>query len=291
MYAANKTENEVNLLSGGVFFCTSPNTCESVMINVGGFLSAASAASIVSGVQPTATQSSSSNARIVCTCGRIILPFGADSSMGVTKITMSEALSLTPLDIVAEKLVSAFLSVSVIIISCLPAMLVPLLYGGVPVQSAAGLLLLFIPEAFVMLSVGMFASSLSHSVVRSTVLAYGIALGLGIGTILLALLARPFGIDGGNRAAYLLTLNPLFPVFSVVMKQTGEAGAAGRILELLGLAADRAYLEHTVLISLACQLAMAFGLLVLSVLFIIPGRRRFLPRAGREGRKNSRRQE
>ena len=198
---------------------------------------------------------------------------------------------LTPLDIVAEKLVSAFLSVSVIIISCLPAMLVPLLYGGVPVQSAVGLLLLFIPEAFVLLAVGMFASALSHSVVRSTVLAYGITLGLVAGTILLALLARPFGIDGGNRAAYLMTINPLFPVFSVVMGQIGEAGAAGRVLELLGLAADRAYLEHIVLISVACQLALAFGLLVLSVLFIVPGRRRLLPRGGADRKKRSRTQE
>ena len=194
---------------------------------------------------------------------------------------------LTPPDIVAEKLVSAFVSVSVIIISCLPAMLVPLLYGGVGVQSAIGLLLLFIPEAFVMLAVGMFASSVSYSVVRSTVLAYGIVFALSAGTILLALLIRPFWIEGGNRAGYLLTLNPLLPVVSVVMDQVGEAGAASRVLSMLGLAADRAYLDHIVLISVASQLAFAFGLLVISILCITPGRRFLLRTERKRGRKEA----
>ena len=193
---------------------------------------------------------------------------------------------LTPPDIVAEKLVSAFVSVSVIIISCLPAMLVPLLYGGVGVQSAIGLLLLFIPEAFVMLAVGMFASSVSYSVVRSTVLAYGIVFALSAGTILLALLIKPFWIEGGNRAGYLLTLNPLLPVVSVVMDQVGEAGAAGRVLSMLGLSADRAYLDHIVLISVASQLAFAFGLLVISILSITPGRRFLLRTERKRGRKD-----
>ena len=194
---------------------------------------------------------------------------------------------LTPPDIVAEKLVSAFVSVSVIIISCLPAMLVPLLYGGVGVQSAIGLLLLFIPEAFVMLAVGMFASSVSYSVVRSTVLAYGIVFALSAGTILLALLIKPFWIEGGNRAGYLLTLNPLLPVVSVVMDQVGEAGAAGRVLSMLGLSADRAYLDHIVLISVASQLAFAFGLLVISILSITPGRRFLLRTERKGGRKDA----
>ena len=194
---------------------------------------------------------------------------------------------LTPPDIVAEKLVSAFVSVSVIIISCLPAMLVPLLYGGVGVQSAIGLLLLFIPEAFVMLAVGMFASSVSYSVVRSTVLAYGIVFALSAGTILLALLIKPFWIEGGNRAGYLLTLNPLLPVVSVVMDQVGEAGAAGRVLSMLGLSADRAYLDHIVLISVASQLAFAFGLLVISILSITPGRRFLLRTERKWGRKDA----
>ena len=194
---------------------------------------------------------------------------------------------LTPPDIVAEKLVSAFVSVSVIIISCLPAMLVPLLYGGVGVQSAIGLLLLFIPEAFVMLAVGMFASSVSYSVVRSTVLAYGIVFALSAGTILLALLIKPFWIEGGNRAGYLLTLNPLLPVVYVVMDPVGEAGAAGRVLSMLGLSADRAYLDHIVLISVASQLAFAFGLLVISILSITPGRRFLLRTERKRGRKDA----
>ena len=186
---------------------------------------------------------------------------------------------LTSFDIVAEKMVSAFISVTVIIISCLPAMLIPLMYGGVPVQSAVGLMLLFIPEAFFMLSCGMFASAISRSVVRSTILSYGIVLGLAAGTVLLALLLKPFGVSGQNRAAYLLTMNPLTPVFSVVTRQTGDPNAVRGAFRLLGLSADNAYAEHIVLVSVVCQLAAAFAMLTFSVISITPGRRPLL-RAG-----------
>lgn len=196
---------------------------------------------------------------------------------------------LTPLDIVTEKMASAFVSVSVIIISCLPAMLIPLMYGGVSAQSAVGLLLLFIPEAFVMLSLGMFASAVSHSIVRSTIVAYGMVLGLAAGTVLLSVLIRPFWIIGGNRAAYLMTLNPLAPVFSVIMRQVGEPGAVKNLFGMLGLSADTAYLDHIVLISVVAQLALAFGLLVLAVISITPGQRifRFPVRSRKKENENS----
>ena len=81
--------------------------------------------------------------------------------------------------------------------------------------------------------------------------------------------------------------NPLLPVVSVVMDQVGEAGAAGRVLSMLGLSADRAYLDHIVLISVASQLAFAFGLLVISILSITPGRRFLLRTERKRGRKDA----
>ena len=52
-------------------------TCESVMINFGGRARACRVAGNLSVVQVTTRHFLSNNSRIVCTCGKISLPFGA----------------------------------------------------------------------------------------------------------------------------------------------------------------------------------------------------------------------
>ena len=177
---------------------------------------------------------------------------------------------LTPANIVTEKLISACISVGAIIISCLPAMLLPLIFGGVSVQSAIGLMLLFLPEAFLVLSIGMLASSAGRSVVRSTVICYAVVVGLITIPVLLPVLTRPFMVEQGNRISYLIAADPLLPVFAAVTRQAGRPGAVRMLFSMMGLVPDDAFTEHIILISVMVQLALSFALLLLAVINITP---------------------
>ena len=180
---------------------------------------------------------------------------------------------LTPANIVTEKLISACISVGAIIISCLPAMLLPLIFGGVSVQSAIGLMLLFLPEAFLVLSIGMLASSAGRSVVRSTVICYAIVVGLITIPVLLPVLTRPFMVEQGNRISYLIAADPLLPVFAAVTRQAGRPGAVRMLFSMMGLVPDDAFTEHIIMISVMVQLALSFALLLLAVINITPRRK------------------
>ena len=180
---------------------------------------------------------------------------------------------LTPANIVTEKLISACISVGAIIISCLPAMLLPLIFGGVSVQSAIGLMLLFLPEAFLVLSIGMLASSAGRSVVRSTVICYAVVVGLITIPVLLPVLTRPFMVEQGNRISYLIAADPLLPVFAAVTRQAGRPGAVRMLFSMMGLVPDDAFTEHIILISVMVQLALSFALLLLAVINITPRRK------------------
>ena len=180
---------------------------------------------------------------------------------------------LTPGHIIVEKTLSAALSAGAIAISTWPALLLPLLFGGVGIGEAAVLLLLMLPGAFLMLCIGMFSSAASYGSVRSTALTYGIGLALLAGTILVPLLMRPFMTAGGNVFAYLLAANPLLPCFSVLSGQLGSEGALEGVMTALGLRADPSFLKHAALIGLLLQVAFSMGLLLPSVLLITPGRR------------------
>ncbi|MBQ2041015.1 MAG: hypothetical protein II482_02575 [Lachnospiraceae bacterium] len=180
---------------------------------------------------------------------------------------------LTPANIVTEKLISACISVGAIIISCLPAMLLPLIFGGVSVQSAIGLMLLFLPEAFLVLSIGMLASSAGRSVVRSTVICYAVVVGLITIPVLLPVLTRPFMVEQGNRISYLIAADPLLPVFAAVTRQAGRPGAVRMLFSMMGLVPDDAFTEHIILISVMVQLALSFALILIAVINITPRRK------------------
>ncbi len=180
---------------------------------------------------------------------------------------------LTPANIVTEKLISACISVGAIIISCLPAMLLPLIFGGVSVQSAIGVMLLFLPEAFLVLSIGMVAGSAGRSVVRSTVICYAVVVGLITIPVLIPVLTKPFMVEQGNRISYLIAADPLLPVFAAVTRQAGRPGAVRMLFSMMGLVPDDAFTEHIILISVMVQLALSFALLLIAVINITPRRK------------------
>lgn len=181
---------------------------------------------------------------------------------------------MSPAEIIFGTFSAAAWMLAALLCSAVPALLVPLMYGGVTLLQTFLFLLVLILEAAFLLIIGLFASARTHSVMHSTAIAYGILAALIIGTLLLALLARPFCEAGKNYTAYVLVLNPLVTVAGLLTSQIGEGQAVGLLFGELGLLPDAAFLHFFVWISLSFQAALAFALFVGAVLGITPERRK-----------------
>ena len=190
---------------------------------------------------------------------------------------------LSAADIIIEKLVSALISMGTIIASGLPAILVPLMFGGVRIQSAVFLILLFMAGVFEILSLGMLAGSIGSSSVRSITAAYAGAACIVAGPLLIAAAAAAFSREGGNGAVYLLTVDPLFTVFSSVLRMTGRTQLLNELFLLLKASPDAGLIRHSVLIGTLIQVAAGFGLIMLSIIYTMPRSGGFL-----SGRKSDR---
>ena len=179
---------------------------------------------------------------------------------------------LTPAEIVTEKLLSAFLSLGMIIISCLPAMLLPLMFGGVSLTDTIMLLISFFPGAILMLSIGMFSSSVTYSVTKSFAIAYSLTFLITIGFLMLPILTRAFTGAESNGLAYLIVWDPLMQVASILSRQVGEEGFIRTVFSAMHLIPDEAFIGHTALISTVLQLAAAAGFIFLAILNVMPKR-------------------
>ena len=178
---------------------------------------------------------------------------------------------LTAGEIVAEKLISAYINMAMIVVSGLPAMLIPLMFGGVHIQSTIVMLLILLIEAFMIMSVGMLVSCYCRSSVKSIVISYACMIALTAGPIVLGGLAGLFSSDGGNGLIYLTAIDPLLPVVTLLSAQIGEGSAIPEtVYMMLNGTPDAAFTEHAVLIGLMVQAAIAFACIVLAVIHIMP---------------------
>ncbi len=177
---------------------------------------------------------------------------------------------LTSTDIVLEKLASAMLTMTMLAVSCFPALLTPLIFGGVQIQSAAFLLLVILLECFVILAVGLFASCIGSSSVKSIAIAYAITAGLIAGPVLLALLFRSFSPEGTNSMVYLFVIDPLLPILSVLLDQIGEGNQMSVLFRLFHGPADYGFFRNAAFIGLIIQLALAAGFVVMAVVSLLP---------------------
>lgn len=83
-------------MPGGVSASTWVNTCESVMMSEGGVIRFCRQFFRLCGVTHRALHPLSNRWRMVCTCGIISRPLGADASCGITNITVSPARVSVP---------------------------------------------------------------------------------------------------------------------------------------------------------------------------------------------------
>lgn len=180
---------------------------------------------------------------------------------------------LTARDIVLEKFSSALLSISILIISGLPAMLVPLMFGGVYIQSTIFIMLVMIIEAAEIMCMGMLVSSFCKSSVQSIAISYAVLAVMTAGPLIISGAAGMLVPDGENDLIYLTVIDPLLPIAALLSAQTGEGTELLEALyRLLGGTPDAAFVKHAALIGIMVQTAISFGCILISVMHIMPRR-------------------
>ncbi len=185
------------------------------------------------------------------------------------------ATRLSPVSIVTGKLLSAFSVVQILIITSIPALMVPLMYGGAGLPeillTAVGLSC----AAFMLLCMGLFVSSAVRSPQRATALSYVLLIGLCAGTVLPGLLFAPF-YGGGhqNAAALVLLLNPIVTMASVIFRAVSGAELIALIYGRLGLSLSEGMRNSYILIALLLELLLGFMFLFASVVNISPKKRK-----------------
>lgn len=181
---------------------------------------------------------------------------------------------LTAAEIVLEKLFSAWMSAAMLIVSALPAMLIPLMFGGVHIQSTVFVMLVMITEALQLLSIGMLASCFSHSAVKSIAVSYAVTALMTVGPVLISGVIGMFTTDGGNKSIYITAIDPLLPIAAIM---SGQAGEGRELLTALYSALngtpDPGFLKHAALISIMVQFAVSFGCIIISIMHVMPHKR------------------
>lgn len=178
--------------------------------------------------------------------------------------------NLTTTDILLEKLASAVISMSMVAVSGLPALLVPLMFGGVHIQSVIFLLLIMMAEAVLALSIGMFASCIGRTSVRSIAIAYALTAAVTAGPVILAAIIGAFVPAGQNRSVILFAVDPLLPVIAILLDQIGESRELEVLFRLFKGMPDSGFLRHAALISVLTQAGMSFGFIMCALISIMP---------------------
>ena len=202
--------------------------------------------------------------------------FTADAIAGERERGTFDLLLTTRLsaaEIVAEKFASAYLNIAAIIISGLPAMLVPLMFGGVYIQSTIFIMFIILIEGAELMSIGIFTSSFARTSVQSIALSYAIIAALAIGPVVLAGVAGMFSEEGCNGMIYLTVIDPLLPLAAAVSGRIGEGTYILRgIYRLLNGTPDAAFMDHAVFIGLMMQTLISICCIFASVIHIMPHR-------------------
>ena len=185
----------------------------------------------------------------------------SERASGTLELMLSTRLS--PLKLVTGKLGSALLYSCVLIVSSIPAMIFPLMYGGVKVTDAVMAALLYVPEAALILSASLLVTARDRSVLRSSVLSYAALLALFALPLFPAFAGRLLSRGGNNYAALALLLCPGYPAAEALMKISGRGSLAGRLFLSFGLGHAGALADHAVPLSvfLHLMLSLLFTLL------------------------------
>ena len=196
----------------------------------------------------------------------------SERASGTLELVISTRLS--PLSLVLGKLEAMLLYTSVIIVSCIPAMILPLMYGGVKVTDAVVLALLYIPEAAYVLAACLCVTARETSVLKSSVMAYAGLFALLGGPVFPALMGRMLTPAGRNFAALALLICPGFPAADRLFRLCGRGSLSRELFLLFGLDPAGGIAGQAAPVSLLLHLALTVLFVLLAAYRAAPVRRR-----------------
>lgn len=182
------------------------------------------------------------------------------------------ASGMTPGKIVLGKFLGRLIPAMVLLFSFLPSLVLPLIYGGVGFEGCLELLLLFVPFAVMLLSVGLFASAAGKNGGLTALTAYGIILGITVLPVLLAFLTAALAETGRNRFAYLMAGSPLITIGAKLLSQLGESDRISRLFLSVNLQPAEGFYSSLIWIGVLVQLLLSLVFLGLAVISTAPGR-------------------
>ena len=178
---------------------------------------------------------------------------------------------MTAKSIVFGKFLSLFASIMLILISQLPILAILFLYGGITVLDIVKLIINFVVFVVLIVSMGIFCSSIARKNSVATALLYSGVLGLFIGTLILYFLAaNSFVMDESGLfeivfirfSKFVLLFNPLVSIDFLLSNIMGE--------ESSDILVSLFWYKNWYYINMILDLGLSFMFLALSILKIKP---------------------
>ncbi len=178
---------------------------------------------------------------------------------------------MTAKSIVFGKFLSLFASIMLILISQLPILAILFLYGGITVLDIVKLIINFVVFVVLIISMGIFCSSIARKNSVATALLYSGVLGLFIGTLILYFLAaNSFVMDESGLfeivfirfSKFVLLFNPLVSIDFLLSNIMGE--------ESSDILVSLFWYKNWYYINMILDLGLSFMFLALSILKIKP---------------------
>ncbi|EGG92174.1 hypothetical protein HMPREF0491_00201 [Lachnospiraceae oral taxon 107 str. F0167] len=178
---------------------------------------------------------------------------------------------MTARSIVFGKFLSLFASIMLILVSQLPIMAILFLYGGISVLDIIKLVINFVVFVILIISMGIFCSSIAVKTSVATALVYSTVLGLFVGTLVLYFLAaNSFMMNENNSlgilfirfSKFVLLFNPLVSMDFLLSKIMGE-DSSDILVSLF-------WYDNWFYINMVLDLLLSILLLALSIVKIKP---------------------
>lgn len=206
----------------------------------------------------------------VCQLGLVLFVIPASTAASISgereRQTLEILLStvMKPSHIVIGKLASSISMLILLFLSSFPILAIVFSVGGITLFDLMELLILLVITAIYIGSIGIFFSVKIKRTIAATVASYAVVVALTIGTILAVLTQYQISGKGSNyglegiplSSVYLLLLNPIFTLLSLINHQLGQYTDYINFLNGLG---HPVYFitEHWFGISILLQLSLA----------------------------------
>lgn len=195
---------------------------------------------------------------------------------------------MTPWQIVSGKLMSAFSTLFLLIVTSFPILALVFVYGGVTMMDMAMLMICYVAVALFTGSLGICFSALFKKSTLATVVSYGVLAVIVGGTYAVNHFVYSMAqmqvdnmnvMEAGVRQAnsggflYLLLLNPAVTFYVTINKQAGDNQVLNSLGRWFGTRQGELIMEYWVPVSIALQLILAFFFLWVAVRAVNPNKK------------------